>query len=307
MSDIVIAKKHCNQFALDLLQHNVARANSKPLRHCVNYTGVVVSPMFVTVTAGAPSVTAHSTRVKQLPPAPLRPLQQFNERQLSSVMFQVVTALSDLHKHKIVHGHLCSDFVRVGLSGTRVVAEVSHHVIPPQLLVRPSETATSYFRLAAPEILASQPYGFPADVWGCGALLIDLVQGRSNAALETADLIESGVMMPSLGVLSPGAVSFAVTCLKEDPTARPTLIELMQHPFLTQRPEPTAVAASRAVAGSAGGGALAAVRRLSTASSASEDTGAEDSEDDDDDDDEDNEEADDEDEEESDSDEGAAS
>ncbi len=108
---------------------------------------------------------------------------------------------------------------------------------------------SSWWKVLAPEILRKEPYDASADVWGIGVLTVQLCMAAcsttgatpippSMANLETKDLRDATLVSPILRGLPPAAVSFATMCLKANPSTRPTLAALLNHPWLKMMTKP---------------------------------------------------------------------
>ncbi len=91
--------------------------------------------------------------------------------------------------------------------------------------------AQSYWKALAPEIRSHQPFGEAASVWSVAALTIQLFSAKPRQ-LETEDLEDVSILTPQLGHLPPAAMSFVTACLAEDPVSRPSLAQVLAHPFL---------------------------------------------------------------------------
>lgn len=104
---------------------------------------------------------------------------------------------------------------------------------------------TPYFM--APEVITGQRQGFEADVWSMGGTVLNMATGQppwkhvgaDNAAsllLHIATSNESP-RIPESDNLAEGGVdpdlrSFLRNCFRRDPFARPSIAELLEHPFL---------------------------------------------------------------------------
>ena len=99
----------------------------------------------------------------------------------------------------------------------------------------------------APEVITGQRQGFEADVWSMGGTVLNMATGQppwkhvgaDNAAsllLHIATSNESP-RIPESDNLAEGGVdpdlrSFLRNCFRRDPFARPSIAELLEHPFL---------------------------------------------------------------------------
>ncbi|AIO02069.1 protein kinase, putative [Leishmania panamensis] len=156
------------------------------------------------------------------------------ERDAALCVLSVAQLLSRLHAEGVVHGHVQAGVVLHHTSDARRVV-VTECELPMSALVPHGGVGSDARQCAAPEILRGDPYTGAADVWGLGVLLVQLLRGPLKP-LCTADLENSDLLSPFISALSPGAASFVLPCLKSAPQARPLLLEVLQHPFLSALP-----------------------------------------------------------------------
>ncbi|KEG10826.1 putative protein kinase [Trypanosoma grayi] len=189
----------------------------------VEYKDVQISPRHLVVAMGS---TADSV---------LEPLQcPATEEEARITMRGVLRALYALHSRHLVHGHIRLDTFRVHRpSGVILLAQ---HVLPIYLFVPSSDIGREVWRCCAPEIKRNSAFDYSADIWAVGAVFMQLMAPQGKL-YETEDLLEVDVISPEVMQLSPSAVSFAVQCLQEDAGNRPTLAELLVHPFLIEEDE----------------------------------------------------------------------
>lgn len=191
----------------------------------VPYTEAVVSPMFVTLQADEVlSTRALGPRQNYLPLP-----RGVSEEEARPLLKQMVKALMELHSRRVVHGHCDVDsFLREKAPRQRVV--LVDHPIPVSILAMQSEHGKRARRCAAPEICCNAPFTPAADVWSVGVLLLRLTL-PAEKEFTTEDVVDTNILSPFLLLLSGAARSLLVLCLKEEPSGRPTLWELLEHPF----------------------------------------------------------------------------
>lgn len=201
------------------------------LRHVssllVPFTEVRLSPMYM-------HITAHSDALKTLGPrdqyVPL--VGGMPETEARRVLAAALQCLVELHGQRLVHGHLGThSFLRESRAGGPVV--MIDHALPIPLLVSHSVLGRTAYRLAPPEILRREPFGYAADTWGIGALLLQLLL-PAGTVLETADIVDTDLLSPFLLSLSPSVRSLLIQCLKNDTSCRPLLSDLLVHPFFKE-------------------------------------------------------------------------
>jgi len=99
--------------------------------------------------------------------------------------------------------------------------------------MRRSTVGTPWY--TAPEVIVSEEYSFPADIWSLGCSLIELVTGFPpyhdlNAVAALFKMADTPPAIPSN--LSSNAASFLQVCLTKDRKRRPTAAHLTKHTFL---------------------------------------------------------------------------
>lgn len=220
---------------LSAAQKALALHSSAPL--LVPYHSASCSPLFFRLQVGDEGAA------EQL----LGPRSAYNpvpsnlpEATAASLLRSVAAAVLSLHQVGIVHGHLRRDVVLHRSSPLESPTEthvspavlLADYPIPFSFIVPQSPYGQAMREVAAPEILRGEPFTTSADVWGLGVLLLQLVHGQA-VPLTTDDLVDTNLLSPHIVSLSPMAKSFVLPCVKADANARPLLVELLQHPFLT--------------------------------------------------------------------------
>ena len=222
--ELKFPKKHVNMFLIETLKQRVLQLQSaRPIGDVLQYDSVQESPMFV-------SVTCREAVDQSLSSSTISPLRHpVTEAEAITIIRKLVRLVFRLHRRKLVHGHLGLSNLYERADGSMLMAE---HVLPPGIFVKGTPPWKEMTRLAAPEIVKGDMYGFPADIWGIGVVCLSIMMPKQMRDYETEDLTDTSVISPILSTMTPSAVSFVVQCLKIDPLLRPRLEELMLHPFL---------------------------------------------------------------------------
>ncbi|KAG8348280.1 Protein kinase domain [Trypanosoma vivax] len=205
---------------VSIVRERIARLKRQPsIRSLARYTEARLTPRHLIVSAEySPDDIFEELQL------PMR------EQEALAVVHGVLLALYALHSCNIVHGHLRTDVLRVHRKSGRIV--LTEHVLPIDLFVPSTEFGGKVWRCCAPEIKKATLFDYSADIWAVGAVFLQLMAPKGKI-FETEDLMELDVLSPDVLSLSASAVSFVVLCLQEEPSSRPTLAELLMHPFLS--------------------------------------------------------------------------
>lgn len=143
-----------------------------------------------------------------------------------ALLRQALQGLAHLHGKSIVHGSVdTSRIVIEAKSGTVKLSGVGALERVPMYM--------------APELIRTG-HALPAsDVWSVGCLLIEILKGSQpweGTAGETSFLprVVSGEHPPVPSGCSMSAFSFLASCFSYLPEDRPTVDELLEHPFLAR-------------------------------------------------------------------------
>lgn len=218
--EFTFAKRHVNSFAVEELQRNMAALKQlTPIPESVLvYEDVSWTPMGLELVLPKKITALHPIR---------RPV---TEQELQVVLRKIVPAIAQLHKNKLFHTHLGADFVVEQENGSLLIGEVG---FPPQLFVANCPPWKRRALLSAPEIQQRQPFGYASDVWGIGVTCLQML-APEEVRLEFDDLRNVSLLSPLISSLTSSLVAFVMMCLKEDPLQRPTIGELLKHPFITE-------------------------------------------------------------------------
>ncbi|KAJ4880415.1 mitogen-activated protein kinase kinase kinase 16 [Raphanus sativus] len=148
---------------------------------------------------------------------------------------QILKGLKYLHGRGIVHCDLKSQNVLVEQNGA--VSKIADMGCA-KLVSESGFSGTPVFM--APEVARGEEQRFPADVWGLGCTVIEMMTGSSPwpevndvvAAMYRIGFSGESPEVPEL--LSEKGRDFVMRCLRNDPKQRWTVEELLKHPFLEE-------------------------------------------------------------------------
>lgn len=150
------------------------------------------------------------------------------ELQAREVVRELLLAIYDLHHRGIAHGHIHLDDLRRHHPTGRVV--ILGHIFPITAFIPNTFYARHKLLCAAPEIVKREPFGYSSDIWSVGVVLHQLL--IPERIFVTEDIISTDLLSPFLIGLDELTQSFLILCLKAEPSERPTLAELLLHPFV---------------------------------------------------------------------------
>ncbi|KAJ0251444.1 Mitogen-activated protein kinase kinase kinase 16 [Hirschfeldia incana] len=151
---------------------------------------------------------------------------------------QILKGLSYLHERGIVHCDLKSQNVLVEENG--VVCKIADMGCAKPVS-KSGFSGTPAFM--APEVARGEEQRFPADVWGLGCTVIEMMTGSAPWG-ELNDVVAAMYKIGFSGespeipeFVSEKGKDFLMGCLEKDPKQRWTVEELLKHPFLDDKDE----------------------------------------------------------------------
>ncbi|XP_057374397.2 serine/threonine-protein kinase PLK4-like [Daphnia carinata] len=160
-----------------------------------------------------------------------------SEDEAREVMNQLLEGMLYLHSHNILHRDL-------SLANLLLTKEMKIKIADFGLatqLTRPDEkhmTMCGTPNYISPEVATRSSHGFEADVWGLGCLLYTLLVGRPPFDTDAVKSTLTRVVMADYKLpvtMSAEAKDLIQRLLKKNPKERPTLDEVMEHPFMNKR------------------------------------------------------------------------
>ncbi|KNC47919.1 STE/STE7/MEK1 protein kinase [Thecamonas trahens ATCC 50062] len=163
---------------------------------------------------------------------------------LSAITLRVLKAFHYLHvDRRIIHRDIKPSNILVNTAGEVKICDFG---VSGQLAntLAMAQTRVGTVTYMSPERIRSQPHSASADIWSLGITLIELATGRfpyppdvTNSPLQFWSLLRLVVntdspTLPEHFGFSPEFHSFVALCLDKDMEARPSVTELLWHPFI---------------------------------------------------------------------------
>lgn len=165
-----------------------------------------------------------------------------NEDQIRYICREMCEGLDFIHKHRVIHRDLKAGNVLLTMDGSVKLADFGVSALNAKTIQRrDSFIGTPYWM--APEVILCEtvkdtPYSYKADIWSLGITLIEFAQieppnhemhpMRVLIKIQKADPPH----LDDVRKWSKTFQDFLRLCLTKDPEKRPTVEELLQHPFL---------------------------------------------------------------------------
>lgn len=173
--------------------------------------------------------------------------QKFSERFVCDVMRQILSALSYIHRRRVIHKDLKPEnilfFSSAPDSVLKVIdfglaemfnAQVAGDQPPAPELMSANAAGTALYM--APEVF-QRKFNFKCDIWSAGVMLYMLLSGRLPFMGKTVEDVKRKVMTAPLPIerdlkgCSPDAISLIEAMLTKEHTKRPTAEECLESPW----------------------------------------------------------------------------
>ncbi|XAR68900.1 Non-specific serine/threonine protein kinase [Bertholletia excelsa] len=164
------------------------------------------------------------------------------EAMAKNFMQQLAAGLQVLRENNLMHRDLKPQNLLLSTTGDNAVLKIADFGFARSLQPRGlAETLCGSPLYMAPEIMQLQKYDAKADLWSVGAILFQLVTGKTpftgnNQIQLLQNIVRStGLQFPPDKDLSPECIDLCRKLLRRDPVERLTYEEFFNHPFLSQR------------------------------------------------------------------------
>ncbi|XP_054641865.1 calcium/calmodulin-dependent protein kinase type 1D-like isoform X1 [Dunckerocampus dactyliophorus] len=163
----------------------------------------------------------------------------FTEKDASTVIKQVLEAVSYLHENSIVHRDLKPENLLYYNTDENAKIMVSDFGLSKTLEHGVMSTACGTPGYVAPEVLAQKPYSKAVDCWSIGVVTYILLCGYPPFFEENETRLFSKIMRAEYAFHSPfwddisqSAIDFIRNMMEKNPTKRFTTEQALQHPWI---------------------------------------------------------------------------
>jgi len=169
--------------------------------------------------------------------------KSFSEKDASSIMQQLFSALEYLHSKGIVHRDLkLENLLLVKENDPNLTLKLADFGLSKLYQGKALQTACGTPFYVAPDILLGDGYGPPVDMWASGILLYVLLSGRLPFAADSdADLFKLIMVgdlvwkSPQFDTVSAEAKDLIGKLIVVDPEQRWTAKQALEHPWIVSK------------------------------------------------------------------------
>ena len=159
--------------------------------------------------------------------------KRLSEAEAANIFQQSVRAIQTCHENDIIHRDIKPENFVWGADGRLKLIDLGWSA--PCGVGSRRETLCGTLDYLPPEMVIGKPYGQMADIWCLGVLLFELLTG--SPPFEDEDYLVTKLNIKYVTYKAPEYLSleakrFIASILKADPLSRPTLQQLLTHPWV---------------------------------------------------------------------------
>uniref|UniRef100_A0A2P2LSC0 Protein kinase domain-containing protein n=1 Tax=Rhizophora mucronata TaxID=61149 RepID=A0A2P2LSC0_RHIMU len=164
----------------------------------------------------------------------------FKEPVIQNYTRQILSGLAYLHGRSTVHRDIKGANILVDPNGEIKLTDfgMAKHITACSSML--SFKGSPYWM--APEVVMNtNGYNLAVDIWSLGCTILEMATSKppwsQYEGVAAIFKIGNSKDMPDIpNNLSNDAKSFITLCLQRDPSARPTALQLLEHPFIQDQP-----------------------------------------------------------------------
>ncbi|KAL0594661.1 Aurora kinase A [Plecturocebus cupreus] len=163
----------------------------------------------------------------------LQKLSKFDEQRTATYITELANALSYCHSKRVIHRDIKPENLLLGSAGELKIADFGWSVHAPSSR---RTTLCGTLDYLPPEMIEGRMHDEKVDLWSLGVLCYEFLVGKppfeANTYQETYKRI-SRVEFTFPDFVTEGARDFISRLLKHNPSQRPMLREVLEHPWIT--------------------------------------------------------------------------
>lgn len=168
----------------------------------------------------------------------LQKLSKFDEQRTATYITELANALSYCHSKRVIHRDIKPENLLLGSAGELKIADFGWSVHAPSSR---RTTLCGTLDYLPPEMIEGRMHDEKVDLWSLGVLCYEFLVGKppfeANTYQETYKRI-SRVEFTFPDFVPEGARDLISRLLKHNPSHRPTLKEVLEHPWITANSKP---------------------------------------------------------------------
>ncbi|BFU25287.1 protein kinase, putative [Entamoeba histolytica HM-1:IMSS-B] len=162
-----------------------------------------------------------------------------NERQAACVLYQLVSAITYLHKNNIAHRDLKPENI-LCVYKNKLYIKIADFGLSKDFSTSLLQTCCGTPSYVAPEIIKGDCYTCQCDIWSIGVITYLVLSGNLPFYDENEEVIFDKILDGHYDfsssiwqTISVKAKDFIMKCLNENPNERPTSFDLLKHSWLS--------------------------------------------------------------------------
>ncbi|KAJ7048838.1 kinase-like domain-containing protein [Mycena amicta] len=159
-------------------------------------------------------------------------LRGLSEHEASVIIFQVLSGLSHIHSHNIIHREIKGQNILISLTGCVKIKDTGLSRLHAEAPTIMDLAANAPF--LAPELVCARQYGTAVDIWSVGAVIIELLHGGHPWSVQDIDVLFKVMKSewPKPTSMSPALEDLLTKRIFRKADRRSSAKDLLLHPWL---------------------------------------------------------------------------